>query len=143
MAVRFKLDLVGIKVSLRQWSRLTLQDRTELLGAPCHSRDEVAALRGRLIEMINLRKGGEIKEVEVESPPDWSCLGRTPEAVERQARLTGVDPPTASMWDGLTHLERFALTKLSRDGHDNVNFAPALREFGLPTAPSCEPPEVV
>ncbi len=31
MAVRFKLDRCGIKLTLRQWSRLTHSDRTDLL----------------------------------------------------------------------------------------------------------------
>ena len=34
----------------------------------------------------------------------------------------------------LTVLQRFVLLKLSRDNHDNVNFVPALREFGLADA---------
>jgi hypothetical protein len=49
MAVRFKLDLAGIKLSLRQWSRFTVADRTELLTAPCASPAEIAAYRGRLV----------------------------------------------------------------------------------------------
>ena len=31
----------------------------------------------------------------------------------------------------LSPLQRFTLVKLSRAKHDNVNFVPAMREFGL------------
>ena len=38
----------------------------------------------------------------------------------------------AHLFAGRLHqLERFVLVKLSRDHHDNLNFVPALREFGL------------
>jgi hypothetical protein len=34
-------------------------------------------------------------------------------------------------WASLTPLQRFALIKLSRSGHENRNFLPALQEFDL------------
>ena len=45
MAVRLKLDRSGIKLTLRQWSRFTTDDRRELLDTPCRSAGEVAAYR--------------------------------------------------------------------------------------------------
>jgi hypothetical protein len=42
----------------------------------------------------------------------------------------GVDLHT-QQWSQLTPLQRFALMKLSRKGHENKNFYPALQEFGL------------
>jgi hypothetical protein len=46
----------------------------------------------------------------------------------------GLRPPTRRQWSALTRLQRFALIKLTRDSHDNVNFAPAMSEFGLARA---------
>ena len=40
MAVRLKLDLCGIKLTLRQWSRFTRSDREALIAMPCRSRAE-------------------------------------------------------------------------------------------------------
>ena len=34
-------------------------------------------------------------------------------------------------WKTLTHLQRFALLKLSRPGHESKNFPKAMKEFGL------------
>jgi hypothetical protein len=39
--------------------------------------------------------------------------------------------PTHEQWAGLSDLQRFALTKLTRSGHKNANLLPALKEFGL------------
>jgi hypothetical protein len=38
---------------------------------------------------------------------------------------------TLSQWQRLTPLQRFALIKLSRPGHEHRNLPLALREFGL------------
>jgi len=46
-------------------------------------------------------------------------------------RTLGVAPPTDAAWSVLAELQRFALIKLTGDNHDNVNFLPAMREFGL------------
>lgn len=40
-------------------------------------------------------------------------------------------PPTATQWAALLPLQRFALVKLARSRHENENFVPAMREFGL------------
>jgi len=37
----------------------------------------------------------------------------------------------SGQWKNLNSLQRFALIKLTRGGHENENFIPALREFGL------------
>ena len=41
-SVRDKLDRVGIKLHLREWALLTLDERRRLLNAPCGSDDEAA-----------------------------------------------------------------------------------------------------
>lgn len=131
MAVRFKLDLCGVKVSLRQWSRLTLADRTEMLTAPCDTPDQVECYRLDLIDRIAKRAGEAARPIPIPRDPAWASVGRPPDALVVHALGLGLEPPTPSQWDALTELQRFALVKLSREGHDNVNFVPALREFGL------------
>ena len=62
--------------------------------------------------------------------PVWDATDGPPAAVTAFANAAGVSAPTAEAWRDLTVLQRFVLVKLSRDDHDNVNFVPALREFG-------------
>jgi hypothetical protein len=131
MAVRFKLDLAGIKLSLRQWSRFTVADRTDLLVKAAGTPHEIAAYRAHLAALIVERAGEGVKDIDVEPEPSWSTLDSVPTAVVSFAMRRGVQPPTLEQWRALTDLRRFTLLKLTRDGHDNVNFAPALREFGF------------
>ena len=84
-----------------------------------------------LAELINLRADGQMKSLEKPPEPLWEQSSETPEAVRVFARSIFVQAPSDADWEGLTPLQRFALLKLSRDNHDNVNFIPALREFGL------------
>ncbi|PZR33683.1 MAG: hypothetical protein DI526_12750 [Caulobacter segnis] len=141
MAVRFKLDRVGIKLTLRQWSRLTRQDRQELLLSPCSSDREVARWRALLETLVALRADEPIKPLPPIDDAPWERVGEVPAAVATFALSKGLTPPPLEAWRALALLERYALVKLSREGHDNVNFAPALREFGLGALDvgTCEP----
>lgn len=130
MAVRLKLDLCGIKLSLRQWSRLLRLERHWLLQYPCATRAEAEALRASLADIIERTPGETAQYIEMETDPAWRA-DRVPEVVVTQSAAVGVRPPTRSQWAGLTDVQRFALIKLTRAGHENANFLPAMREFGL------------
>ena len=131
MAVRLKLDRSGIKLSLRQWSRFAREDRLELLETPCGAAAEVAAYRARLVELVALRAQEAAKPLPEAPQALMELAEEAPPVVISFALSVGVAPPTTRQWRGLTELQRFALIKLTRDSHDNVNFVPAMREFGL------------
>ncbi len=131
MAVRMKLDRCGIKLSLRQWSRFTRDDRQALLVAPCRSARDVGVYRHRLVELVALRARESAKPLAEPPAALWEATGETPAVVATYARSVGATPPSANQWARLTELQRFALIKLTRDNHDNVNFLPAMREFGV------------
>lgn len=131
MAVRLKLDRSGIKLSLRQWSRFTRADRAELLDMPCGTADEVCAYYDRLVELVAERAQEAARPLPEAPAVLWELTGEAPPVVVAYARSVGVTPPTEYEWRRLTELQRFVLIKLTRDNHDNVNFVPALREFGL------------
>jgi hypothetical protein len=131
MAVRLKLDLCGIKLSLRQWSRFTRQDRQDLLARPCGAGREAAAYRDALAALIALRTGEVAKPLVGRPCGRWDNGHQTPGVVADYARSLGLAPPSLRQWGMLSRLQRFALIKLTRDSHDNVNFAPAMMEFGL------------
>jgi hypothetical protein len=131
MAVRLKLDRCGVKLTLRQWSRFTREDRQALLEAPCHTDAEAAGYRARLVELVVLRAREEAKPLADPPVALWEAAGEAPAVVAEYALAQGVTPPSANAWSRLSELQRFALIKLTRDNHDNVNFLPAMREFGL------------
>lgn len=131
MAVRMKLDRGGVKLTLRQWSRFTLDDRRVLLDLPCRTPHEVGIYRAKLVWLVALRSGEEAKALAEAPVALWEAAGDAPAVVTDYARSVGVAPPTPQAWTALTELQRFTLVKLTRDNHDNVNFVPAMREFGL------------
>jgi len=131
MAVRLKLDRCGIKLSLRQWSRFTLTDRHELLITPCGSPAETEAYESMLADLIAARGREEPKRLPELPIPLWEAVDAAPAAVIDFARSLGVAAPSLREWRDLSELQRFTLIKLTRDNHDNVNFLPAMREFGL------------
>jgi hypothetical protein len=131
MAVRLKLDVCGIKLSLRQWSRFTEVDRRGLLLAQCSTPAEVAAYREALVALVAVRANEAAKPLVDPPCGQWDDSARVPPGVTAYARSLGLAPPSRDRWRRLTRLQRFALIKLTRDNHDNVNFAPAMQEFGL------------
>lgn len=131
MAVRFKLDACGVKLSLRQWSRFTQADRRALLLRPCGTGEQGEAYREALVRLVAERTAEAAKPLPPGTTVPWEQLQATPAQVRSFAGLREVRAPSDAEWRGLTPLQRFALLKLSRDNHDNVNFVPALREFGL------------
>lgn len=131
MAVRFKLDLCGIKLSLRQWSRFEGPERRWLLEQPCGAPADVEIYRETLSEFIATRTGEQAKSIDADEEVAWVASDSVPAAVAVQGVSRGVMPPTGDQWGELTDLQRFALLKLTRPGHDNENFVPAMLEFGI------------
>lgn len=131
MAVRMKLDRCAIKLSLREWSRFSREDRQHLLKRPCRSPALVDAYRAGLVELVKMRTGANATPLEVPSLALQDSPNEVPLAVTTYARSVSVAPPTLTEWRTLDELQRFVLIKLTRDSHDNVNFIPAMQEFGL------------
>ena len=131
MAVRYKLDLSGVKLSLSQWKRFTEDDRRELLAQQCETATETVEFREKLAALITTRAGEAPKFLSIESAPAWEDDDAVPDQVIAFAKSLEIDPPSLAQWQSLSVLQRFTLLKLSRESHDNVNFIPALREFKL------------
>lgn len=129
MVVRMKLDLCGVKLSLRQWSRFTMAQRSQLTKSPITSLNERAAYRALLVYLISTQTGEEPKFLPDVNSDIWEKSDAVPEVVLQAALSFGEPPPTLDQWSRLSSLQRFALIKLTRSGHDNLNFVPAMREF--------------
>jgi hypothetical protein len=131
MSVRMKLDQVGIKLSLKQWNRMPAVQRRELVERSCDSAAEAQAYKAHLVSLIEAHTGSEVEFAPLEAAPPWADAAAVPERIRDWARGVGVAPPSAEQWGALTALQRFALFKLTRPGHKNENFLPAMREFAI------------
>jgi hypothetical protein len=92
---------------------------------------ETAIYNAVLAELVIVRAGEEARPLPPLAETPWEDAGQIAPIVVAYARSIGLIPPTAAEWAGLTELQRFVLIKLTRDNHDNINFIPALQEFGL------------
>jgi len=66
----------------------------------------------------------------VDPHPAWIEESHVPAQVSDYFNAQGLAPLSLAQWQGLAPLQRYALIKLTRPGHSNDNFLPALREFG-------------
>ena len=128
MCVRYKLDISGVKLKLAEWSKLDPDYRARLANMPFLTASEVYEFGLFLIGLVVVSSGAA---PELMQPVDrvWD-VHKVPQQVAEKAAAAGVKISDAT-WDKLGWLQRFALIKLSRPGHENKNFEPALKEFGL------------
>jgi len=130
MSVRHSLDTCGVKLKLAHWNLLTMAERQALVEWPCDTHESAQTYREQLQALITKRSGAPAKTLEVLATPPWKHVTPIPESVADKFQDQGI-PLSLQQWAKLSELQRFALIKLSRASHENNNFIPAVKEFGL------------
>lgn len=128
MCVRHKLDLAGVKLKLNEWSKMDPAERAYMAEMPCDTPDEVRGFRDFTSLLVRINCGA-LPSLMDPVDPVWDAPEVPAQVSEKAAALGVAVNPEA--WNGLDSLQRFALMKLSRPGHEGANFAPALKEFGI------------
>ncbi|MBD2092329.1 nitrate reductase associated protein [Microcoleus sp. FACHB-1515] len=130
MQVRYKLDTCGVKLKLSHWSHFTEAERQAIVNAPCETDSEIEDYRNLVQQFVTQHMGTPAGTLAIDPHPAWLNGNSVPAEVQEKAIEFGVaiDLPR---WNALTPLQRFVLIKLSRPGHENKNFQPALTEFHL------------
>ena len=132
MVVRFKLDLCGVKLSLKAWSRFSHETRARLAADPTSTPKEIDAYGQRVVTAIREAEL-PVSMIAVDVAPAWLEKNAVHPAVETKVAELGLAAPSSSRWQALSDLQRFALIKLTRGGHENANFLPAMVEFDMAT----------
>jgi hypothetical protein len=130
MQVRCKLDTCGIKLKLSDWNQMTTTERQALVELPCITETEIQFYGEYIQEIIIQHTGIPAAKVPIDPHPEWLNSGAIPPSVEEKAQEIGV-VLTGQKWADLRPLQRFALIKLSRSGHENKNLPRAIAEFNL------------
>ena len=128
LCVRRKLDLSGIKLKLRHWLALDQGERQQLVDwpdGPGDLRDFAVHLKQRTADMGD----GPVGELPVPPLPPWQ-RSQPPAGVTAALDAVG-QTMHQGQWQRLSELERFALCKLARPGHDHHNLVHALAEFKI------------
>lgn len=128
--LQFKLEKVGVSLSLKLWRSFAPQERWVLCHLPVRSRGEIRCFR-QYLEFLSKRAGGEalfssdFKE-KTQSKP-WENLREVPPAVRQAAARIG-ETLTIDAWIGMDDIERYVLFRTALEGKDTV-FSAALKEF--------------
>jgi hypothetical protein len=130
MIVRFKMDAAGIKLKLSEWSKFKKEERIQLALLPAATGDETKEYHNYLATLIESRTSGTATTLTVNTNPDWENLENIPDMLIEKAKELDLVITTVQ-WKALTNLQRFALLKLCRPGHENKNFPKAIKEFNL------------
>lgn len=130
MIIRFKMDKAGIKLKLSEWSKFNTEERILLARLKCDSDEEIEHYHNYLKRLIKGYTGREARALEVDKAPLWSNVYSLPGMLDQ--KLTEFHwQLSVEQWENLTNLQRFALLKLCRPGHENKNFPKAMKEFNL------------
>ena len=130
MIVRYKLDTCRVKLQLSDWAKFNYQEKDALADLPCHLAEEVEAY-AEYVNGLVWKYTSTVPSLLKNLDPAWVYV---PAEVREKAQEWNCPVINASQWMQLDVLERFALVKLSRSGHEGRNFPRALAEFGLAAA---------
>ena len=130
MIVRFKMDKAGIKLKLAEWSRFSVDERMELAKKSCSNEEEAMLYNEYLTGLIKKYTGKEPTGLPIDPHPGWAGLYELPDLLQNKLEKLGWSIQVRQ-WESLTNLQRFALLKLCKEGHESKNFPKAMKEFGL------------
>jgi hypothetical protein len=130
MEVRLKLDLCGVKLQVSQWQMLSQEERSALADLPYVSNDQLIHFAETVKQIVLKNSGTPTAVLPVEPHLAWENRMVIPSRLQESAFELGC-ALELDQWAALTPLQRFALIKLVRPGHENRNFLSALQEFGL------------
>jgi hypothetical protein len=131
MAVRRKLDRVGLKIGLEQWKSLDRGERLAICHFPVESSEECDALGVFIREAMKRRFGVEPNSLTDAQRASAEPPVSPPARVTAHARAAGFDL-NATTWSRLDGDERFALMKMGDGETPSHNLGAALREFSVP-----------
>ena len=133
LCMRRKLDLIGLKLKLSHWLAMSQSEREEIVLWP-DDPSSLRTLRAHLQTLTAAMAEGEAKPLPAALSEPWQQTDALPPEVERAAAQRGINLPVAQ-WASLAELERFALCKLARPGHDHHNLEAAFSEVLLQPPP--------
>ena len=127
--VRMKLDLTGVKMSLKTWLAFSMDERAALCDLPVEMDNEKKAFAS-YADSLSLRYFGEkVGLVPPVTEMPWEDQDHVPDSVVAKGREVG-HPITPADWRAWNRHQRYALIKLSVSNNEPEQFAAALREFG-------------
>ena len=130
MVIRFKMDIAGIKLKLSEWKKFSSEERIELALMNCDFKEASEQYARYLAGLIKKYTRRDPTSLEVNRTPAWTDRHSIPAILSEKLKKFNWNL-SIDQWTYLTDLQRFALLKLCRPGHENKNFPKAMKEFNL------------
>jgi hypothetical protein len=130
MIVRYKLDSCGVKLKLHEWAKFNLTEKETLANLPCYTDLEIENYGLFITQLVRQHfdyEAGKLSELK----DSWNNINQVPDEVQLKAKEWACHHISLKRWIEMDTLQRFALVKLSRSGHEGRNFPIALEEFEI------------
>lgn len=132
--VRRKLDLTGIKISLKDWLALSFEERTVLCHLPCENREEQEVFFSYMNFLARRYSGKPLEKTDSISSEEWSEAS-VPEAVATKSADLNI-PVTLDEWRHFPSHRRYALYKTAVSKSQPEAFEQVLREIRSQMTPA-------
>ncbi len=126
--VRMKLDLTGVRISLKDWLAYEMEERGVLCHLPVETKEEKENFVSYLHFLSRRYLGQEAALTEPVVDPPWENSGRMPDSVQARSKEAG-QAITTDEWNSWNHCQRYAAYKLSISKNEPEKFKEALLEF--------------
>jgi len=126
--VRRKLDLTGIKLSLRDWLAFGMEERTVLCHLPAEDEEEKRVFSEYVNFLCEKYRGVPVKRVEPVSDAAWNNPNQAPAEVLERTAAEG-KPVTQEQWQAWNVYQRYALYKTAVSKNEPEKFFAVLEEL--------------
>ena len=126
--VRMKLDVTGIKISLKDWLAYDIEERNVLCHLPVEAEEEKQAFASYLDFLSRRYRGEPVATTAAMSSSLWDSAHRVPEPVAGKS-APQIPPVTVEEWRRWKSYQRYALYKTALSQSDPEQFFAVLKEF--------------
>ena len=107
--LRRKLDITGIKLSLKDWLKFSFEERMVLCHLPCEVNDEAQTLTNYLDFLFRKYTGAPIERIEALDSALWDSSSMPKAVIDKSAALNHA--VTLEQWRRWPAHDRYALYK--------------------------------
>jgi hypothetical protein len=126
--VRMKLDVTGIKISLKDWLAFSIEERTVLCHLPVETEEEKQAFASYLDFLSRRYRGKPVTIAAPMSSSLWDSAHQVPGPVAGKS-APQIPPVTVEEWRRWKSYQRYALYKTAISQSQPEQFFAVLREF--------------
>jgi hypothetical protein len=126
--VRMKLDVTGIKISLKDWLAFSIEERTVLCHLPVGTEEEKQVFSSYLDFLSRRYRGVPVATTAAMSSSIWESAHQVPVPVAGKS-ASQIPPVTIEEWRHWQSHQRYALYKTALSQSEPEQFFAVLKEF--------------